>query len=258
MTLQRAPGARRVFGRAGTDGSSRTPSGAPSGGHSGSPSGGLSGFPSRTPTGPSGPSGASGSPSGAPSNRVSRGITTTTDPALSTTDRYRLGTWPPQLHPELEEFLNYWESKRGSHGQLPSRAQIDPSEIPTLLTGIALFDVERVVAAPGYRFKYRLLGTRHSAVNQADFSGRYIEDVHYPDEAIPIIGAFCLVVERRLPHYWNRERVSKRDPSVRIPYERIVVPLASDGVNVNMLFAHYVFHNQGDSWHWWREGNQSA
>jgi len=244
MTLQRAPGARRVFGRAGTDSPSRTPSGSPSG----SPSRTPSGLPSRTPTGPSNP--VSGGPSGA---RVSRGVTTTTDPARSSSDRYRLGTWPPALHPELQEFLDYWLSKHGPQGQLPSRAQIDPSEIPTLLTGIALYDVERVSSAFGYRFKYRLLGTRHSAVNQADFSGRYVEDVHYPDEAVPIIGAFSLVVERKLPHYWHRDRVSRRDPALKIPYERIIVPLASDGVNVNMLFGHFVFHNTGDNWHWWRE-----
>jgi hypothetical protein len=252
MTLQRAPGARRVFGRAGTDSPSRTPSGAPSGGPSHTPSGAASGFPSRTPSGPS------GSPSGSPISRASRGIVTTKDPSLSTTDRYRLGTWPPQLHPELQEFLDYWVAKHGPQGQLPSRAQIDPSEIPTLLTGIALYDVERVNTALGYRFKYRLLGTRHSVVNHADFSGRYVEDVHYPDEAVPIIGAFSLVVERKLPHYWHRERVSRRDPANRIPYERIIVPLASDGVNVNMLFGHFVFYNTGDNWHWWRETDPAA
>lgn len=245
MTLQRAPGARRVFGRAGTDTPSRTPSGTPSGRLSGAPSGFPAAFPSRAPSGPS--------VAPAPNSQLSRGIITTTDPALSTSDRYRIGTWPPQLHPELQEFLDYWLSKHGPQGQLPSRAQIDPSEIPTLLTGIALYDVERVNSALGYRFKYRLLGTRHSAVNQADFSGRYVEDVHYPDEAVPIVGAFSLVVERKLPHYWHRDRISRRDPSARVPYERIVVPLAADGVNVNMLFAHFVFHNTGDSWHWWRE-----
>ena len=245
MTLQRAPGARRVFGRAGTDTPSRTPSGSPSGGPSGAPSGFPAAFPSRAPSGPS--------VAPAPNSQLSRGIITTTDPALSTSDRYRIGTWPPQLHPELQEFLDYWLSKHGPQGQLPSRAQIDPSEIPTLLTGIALYDVERVNSALGYRFKYRLLGTRHSAMNQADFSGRYVEDVHYPDEAVPIVGAFSLVVERKLPHYWHRDRISRRDPSARVPYERIVVPLAADGVNVNMLFALFVFHNTGDSWHWWRE-----
>jgi len=252
MTLQRAPGARRVFGRAGTDSPSRTPSGAPSGGPSATLSGAASGFPSRVPSGPS------GSPSGSPISRASRGIVTTKDPSLSTTDRYRLGTWPPQLHPELQEFLDYWVAKHGPQGQLPGRAQIDPSEIPALLTGIALYDVERVNTALGYRFKYRLLGTRHSVVNHADFSGRYVEDVHYPDEAVPIIGAFSLVVERKLPHYWHRERVSRRDPANRIPYERIIVPLASDGVNVNMLFGHFVFYNTGDNWHWWRETNPAA
>lgn len=229
MSLQRAPGARRVFGRAGTDSPSRTPSGAPSGA----------------------PSGPSGSPSGPPA----RGITTTTIHAQSSSDRFRLGTWPEQLHPELQEFLDYWLSKHGPQGQLPSRAQIDPSEIPTLLTGIALYDVERVNTSLGYRFKYRLLGTRHSVVNQMDLAGRYVEDVHYPDDAVPIIGAFSLVVERKLPHYWRRERVSRRDPSVRTPYERIIVPLANDGVNVNMLLGHFVFYNTADNWHWWREGN---
>jgi hypothetical protein len=187
-----------------------------------------------------------------------RGITTTTDTALSSNDRFRLGTWPAQLHPELQEFLDYWLAKHGPRGELPSRAQIDPSEIPTLLTGIALYDVERVNSSLGYRFKYRLLGTRHSVVNQSDFSGRYVEDVHYPDDAVPIIGAFSLVVERKLPHYWRRERVSRRDPAVRTPYERIVVPLAGDGVTVNMLLGHFVFYNTGDSWHWWREGNPAG
>jgi len=252
MTLQRAPGARRVFGRAGTDSPSRTPSGAPSNGTSGASSGFPSGFPSRAPSGPS------GSPSRSPSNRVSRGIRTTTDPSLSTTDRHRLGTWPAQLHPELQEFLSYWVSKCGPDGQLPSRAQIDPSEIPTLLTGIVLYDVERVATALGYRFKYRLLGTRHSVVNQGELAGRYVEDAHYPDEAVPIIGALTLVVERKLPHYWRHEYVSRRDPAQRISYERIVVPLANDGVSVNMLFGHFVFHNSGDSWHWWRETNPAA
>jgi hypothetical protein len=168
-------------------------------------------------------------------------------------DRYRLGTWPAQLHPELQEFLDYWLSKHGPSGQLPSRAQIDPSEIPNLLTGIALYDVERVPTKVGYRFKYRLLGTRHSVVNQADFSGRYIEEVHYPDEAVPIIGVFSLVVERRLPHYARGERVARRDPNSRISYERIIVPLANDGVTVNMLLGHYIFHNMEENWHWWRE-----
>ncbi|MCW5772593.1 MAG: PAS domain-containing protein [Rhodospirillaceae bacterium] len=226
MTLQRAPQARRVFGRAGTDSPSRTVSGAPSG----PPSGALS----RPPSGSS-----------------SRALAA--DGAPAATDRFRLGTWPDQLHPELQEFIDYWLSKHGPQGQLPSRAQIDPSEIPTLLTGIALYDVERVNTSFGYRFKYRLLGTRHSAANQGDFSGRYVEDVHYPDEAVPIIGAFSLVVERKLPHYWRRERVSRADTSRRIPYERIVVPLAADGTNVNMLLGHFIFHDAaGDNWHWWR------
>lgn len=233
MSLQKAPEARRVFGRAGTDSPSRTPTGAPSGSPSRAPSGGMSG------------------PGSSPN---SRGIASTADRDLAATDRFRIGTWPEQLHPELQEFLDYWLSKHGPQGQLPSRASIDPSEIPTLLTGIALYDVEHVPASKvGYRFKYRLLGTRHSSVNQADFSGRYVEDVHYPDEAVPIIGAFSLVVERKLPHYWHRDRISRRDPAVKIPYERIVVPLSNDGVNVNMLLGHFVFHNAGDNWHWWRE-----
>jgi hypothetical protein len=226
MTLQRAPQARRVFGRAGAEAPSRAASGTLSGGTSHSAAG-------------SGPRAAGGEP-------------------LTTTDRFRLGTWPEQLHPELQEFLDYWLSKHGPQGQLPSRAQIDPSEIPNLLTGIALYDVERVNTTLGYRFKYRLLGTRHSAANQGDFSGRYVEEVHYPDEAVPIIGAYCLIVERKLPHYWRRERVSRRDPSQNVPYERIVVPLANDGVTVNMLLGHFVFHNTDDNWHWWREAGDAG
>lgn len=163
---------------------------------------------------------------------------------------FRLGAWPEQLHAELDEFLHYWLAKHSGDGRLPSRSDINPAEIPHLLTGIALIDVERRTGTPRYRF--RLLGTRHSQVNGRDLAGRYIDEA-IPAEALPeIVDAFGQVVEKHLPHYARADQSPFATKPVAT--ERVVVPLAADGYNVNMLFSHWIFHMPGEAnWHWWRE-----
>lgn len=246
MTLQRNPDSRRTFGRAGTDAASRS-------GDAGSATQafGRAGVdplarrdgdpPSRTPDLGQTPAFGRATPDGA-SRSAANGARPVRD---------RLGDWPTVLHPELKDLLEYWRSKIGPRGELPNRAQIDPTEIPSLLTGIALYDVERTGGA--YRFRYRLLGTRHTYINQYDFAGRYIEDVHYPEEAQAIYDNFSLVVDHKLPHYWHRARALRRSPNERVMYERVIVPLANEAGMVNMLFGHFVFHGAKEMWHWWRD-----
>ncbi len=166
-------------------------------------------------------------------------------------NEYRFGDWPASLHPELQQFLDSWLSKHGVGGRLPRREDIDPAEIPSLLPGITLLDVEQ--SANALRFKFRLLGTRHSFANQANFSGRYIEDVLTSDDLAVNLTAFMAIVGRRLPHYYRRGPITFRD-RIYPGFERVMVPLSSDGATINMLLGHYIFVGAKDNWHWWRSG----
>jgi hypothetical protein len=165
---------------------------------------------------------------------------------------FRLGEWPAELQPEFEHFLDYWLSKHESDGRLPSRAAIDPSEIPILLPGIALIDVEP--AASAYRFKFRLLGTRHSYVTQRNMAGRYVDDMIRPEHLPEVLDAYTQVVERKLPHYWSRT-IESAPAGLEISYERVIVPLSQDGETVNMLFGYWIFNGASDNWHWWRDSS---
>ncbi len=123
--------------------------------------------------------------------------------------------------------LRYWEERRRDRG-LPSRADIDPLDIPDLLPQVFLVNVTR---AP-LDFRYRLLGTqivRHSA---ADYTGKSLRDL--PEQCPPsrIWSLFQRVVEERRP--WSAEV-----PYVYIPgkfVEMLATPLSDDGTQVNMIF----------------------
>ncbi len=164
---------------------------------------------------------------------------------------YRLGDWPQHLNSELKDFLEYWLGKHGADGSLPRRGDIDPAEIPELLPGIVLIDVEH--GASALRFKFRLLGTRHTFANQASFAGRYIEDVLTPDDLAEGLVSFTTIIGRKLPHYRRRGPITFRD-RIHPGFERVMVPLSNDGENVSMLFGLYVFVGAQDDWHWWRRG----
>ena len=56
-----------------------------------------------------------------------------------------------------------------------------------------------------------------------------------PDDAAGVINAYHAVITRKRPHYWLRRWLN---PNVLFSYyERVVVPLASDGSTVDMLMS---------------------
>ena len=123
--------------------------------------------------------------------------------------------------------LRYWEERRRDRS-MPSRADIDPLDIPDLLPNVFLVNVSR----EPLEFRYRLLGTqivRHSA---ADYTGKSLHDL--PEQCPPsrIWSLFQRVVEERRPF-------SAQVPYVYIPgkfVEMLATPLSDDGAHVNMIF----------------------
>src|SRR4051812_15601700 len=127
--------------------------------------------------------------------------------------------------------LEYWKAKCGGHG-LPGRARIDPLEMRSFLPCTVLIDVER---HDGWmRFKYRLVGTQVVRVFGREVTGRYLDDLNGERGRAAMHDQLAAVVKTLNPV--SGEAVA---PLVRgqreTAYQHVTVPLASDGVNVDML-----------------------
>ncbi|MFN4310214.1 MAG: hypothetical protein ACK4FK_06425 [Ferrovibrio sp.] len=149
---------------------------------------------------------------------------------------------PADSHPLIRRAHEYWLNIHPPEGGLPGRARLDPTAVPSLLPHVWLVDVQHMPL----RFRYRLLGTAIRRVTQRgeQVVGRWIDEID-PDFAPghPRFGAFAEVAEHGRPGY-------RKGPPVFPPglehltIERIFLPLASNGQQVDMLFCLSLFLTQ--------------
>ena len=138
----------------------------------------------------------------------------------------------PESHddPRFRWLFDYWLERLDGR-RLPGRADIDPIDFPHLLGRINLIDISR--SQERLRFRYRLWGTKIAEMIGRDYTGRLIEDVVLPRDYRRIGKVLCDIVETGRPHFWQ----------VPVPfigrdfgsYRRLMLPLAGDGLEVDML-----------------------
>lgn len=138
--------------------------------------------------------------------------------------------------PRLRRFYDYWQGKRQG-SRLPGRQDIDPLEIPDLLPHISILDVVGTGAAA--RFRFRLVGTANVRIAGRECTGAFIDDVFDPDDAARMGDAYRTILDGREPHYWVNQAAVRGNPPVR--YCRLMVPLATDGMTVDMLMGLFIF-----------------
>ena len=130
----------------------------------------------------------------------------------------------------VQSAYRYWLSKCAAD-RIPSRSGIDPVEIPRLLSGIWLLDVSH---AP-FRFKYRLVGTAIVDAMGFDPTGRWLDEAHPHVRDRPNYFARYehvaekKIASRRRGHTFLWDHVDYRN------IENIVMPLASDGFQVDII-----------------------
>jgi len=127
----------------------------------------------------------------------------------------------------------YWKSM--CHGnRFPARTDIDPTEVPTLLSGITLVDVEAGKDAP--RFRFRLMGDFPVIIAGGNHTGAYFDELPaLREDPFSVIDVYMRVLEKRQPHYWRRDFVNPHK-SFR-QYESLVCPLSGDGENIDMFIS---------------------
>lgn len=136
---------------------------------------------------------------------------------------------------ELRALLRYWLAIHPRTG-LPGRAAFDPLEVPRALPSLVLTDVER----DPFRFRVRLMGTAIVAAFGRDFTGRYLHEVLAGFERDYSYLHRVEVAETGLPNYRHG------DPAMPFkldfaPLERVYLPFAADGRQVDMILAMAVY-----------------
>lgn len=134
----------------------------------------------------------------------------------------------------LYRLYNYWLSKRRD-GRLPARADLDALEMGYMLGSMAMVAVER---EPHLRFRYRLIGHKLAERTGVDLTGRYVDDYPDPKYRELLLSRCNDLVANPRPLISRQHRVIGNR---RYDYEAVWLPLAADGVNVDILLAGQIY-----------------
>ncbi|SRR6266851_475806 len=145
---------------------------------------------------------------------------------------------PATAHPKVVQLYDYWRQAMPLGGALPSRKNIDPTEIPTLLDALWLLDV---VGEPR-RFRFRLLGGAAQRRSPPGRIGDFIDQFFDKGPADERLDDLHFVVTERQP-VWFRGPPRLTHKSEIAELERLHLPLAADGVTVDMILCLTVYYS---------------
>ena len=123
---------------------------------------------------------------------------------------------------------DWWDRIRGDRWA-PSRHDINPAEIPSVLQHLLMVDVIR----PGPRYRYRLAGTGSAAIHGFELTGHYIDELQPPEFAAQLQDQLNIVVETRKLQF-VRWRFINREGYAR-DYRVLRLPVSNDGEQVDII-----------------------
>lgn len=119
---------------------------------------------------------------------------------------------------------------------MPSRGDIDPTEIPKLLPDLMLVDVL------SGRYRYRLIGTENAEAHGINASGRFLDEVlPGPEYRDHVLALYDECVRQRRPLYSECLFLSPQRRATERHTKVLFLPLAEDGETVNMVMVVQVF-----------------
>jgi hypothetical protein len=129
----------------------------------------------------------------------------------------------------VERAFLYWSSKCKA-GRPPSRADIRPEDIPQLLPHVFLVEVTQ---AP-LDFRFCIVGTEICNLAGRDYTGARVNAQEYGPDWKSVFESYWRVIGTAAP-----EVAVRRAPWFTrefLIYERLIAPLSTDGITVDMLF----------------------
>lgn len=136
-------------------------------------------------------------------------------------------------HPAIRACYDYWLDARARSGRvLPGRQHIDPLGMAEFLPYVVLIDVVR--EGVHCRFRFRLIGSHFTDVLGRDVTGRFIEHTGWFRIFDDLYRRYSTVVDDKVLAYGVAP--APGDNSAVLSFEHLTLPLAADGVTVDMLF----------------------
>lgn len=148
----------------------------------------------------------------------------------------RITELPPAAHRKIVRLYDYWRKVSPGPGLLPSRGNIDPVDIGTLLPNIWLVDV---VGEPP-RFRFRLIGGAVQRMGMPAKVGDFVDDFLPEEHKVQTMAEFRLAASDRRP-VWFRGQAKMPYETKMFELERLFLPLAADGVHVDILLCLTVY-----------------
>ena len=134
----------------------------------------------------------------------------------------------------LLRLRDYWETARGDR-PMPARRDLDPVEIPRLLSNLLLIEVHHDGPDGAPRFRYRLIGTAITRLVGREATGRWIDESLYGERLPRVLAAYRRVVETRAPLALRRQaEIIAQD---WIFGEFLLLPLGETDDRVDMILA---------------------
>ena len=135
------------------------------------------------------------------------------------------------LTPFARSAFDYWNAKRGAR-EMPSRRDLDPLDMRGFLPQVMLLDV----MDGGRDFFCRVCGSDIRERIGVEMTGRLLSELNGAPEVVQrILDEYREVVRLRRPTSARHDFINQITGRPKI-YERLTMPLSSDGVVVNMLF----------------------
>jgi hypothetical protein len=144
-----------------------------------------------------------------------------------------------------EEIFRYWKSLK-TRARLPARADLDPARIHRRLPTISLIDVlPDLNGQNAPSFRQRLAGTELFTAYGKEITGLNMVDIYGAEAAIYWTTELGQIVTSHKPNVGLLPMDSCGARGLYLFWLRL--PLASDGVNVDMLLGHDVFIGRADA-----------
>lgn len=135
------------------------------------------------------------------------------------------------MGPKLRTLVEYWHA-RCQDGRLPGRETINPCDLKLILPTMFIVDCPTRDDAS---WVYRLIGTHIVEQEGYDKTGRPVRD-YFTGSVWPLLRReYLQCMEEHRPMY-RADTAYNRLSRDTFDFERIFLPLASDGVHVDKIF----------------------
>lgn len=131
----------------------------------------------------------------------------------------------------------YWEKIRGDRS-MPTRASLDPIDIPPLLPFVMLVDVLR----NPLDFRFRLIGTEVSLIISGNYRGVRFSDLPHMAPGNKVWSEYEEVVTTRKPLFSAVDYVGSNRYVRGI--QHCLMPFSADGETVDLIFVAVEIHRR--------------